>query len=73
MARVGQHSDLFNSMPLPHDTLSTRVERKEMPRDRYKLTVDYFCCFFRESDSEPTQTDPLVWSRRNVSSAFLHV
>ena len=28
---------------------------------------------FQSDESEPTQTDPLVWPRRDVSSAFLDV
>ena len=72
--RAGQHFDLFDSIPLPHNIWFTRAECKVMPRDRYRLTVDYFCRFLRESDSEPTPTDPLlVWPRRDVSSAFLDV
>ena len=30
-------------------------------------------CIFRSGKSEPKQTDPLVWPRRDVSSAFLDV
>ena len=37
----GQHFDLFDSIPLPHNTWSTRVECNVMPRGRYRLTVDY--------------------------------
>ena len=73
MGMAGQHLDLFNSVPLPHNESSTRVERKAMPRDRSRLTVDYFCRFLRESDSKLTQTGPLDWPRRDVSSAFVDV
>ena len=57
MGREGQQIDLFDPISdrvktvITHHMVYACVEGKIMPRDRYRLTVDYFCRFLRGSDS----------------------
>ena len=59
-------------IPVPRIAYFGR-DGKKTPDQIPDINEGFYIDLFRSDKSEPTHTDPLIWPRRDVSSAFLDV